>query len=274
MKILVLHTTRIAPHTTGYHSHEYWQMDHYFDTETKLKVCIEGKIDYIDDSRAILIPPGCMHSIESFTPSRINAAKFMPEDDNALYRGLKPGIIQVADYKDIFDAVFTGDILDNDVETEIKKHYLHILILRYRQEQDGSGHKFSRALDPRMNEAIFYIRKNLTSGDISLDRLAAAAGMSVNHFIRVFQQELGTTPMKFVRRLIINKAISLLAYSNLSLIQISDMLNFPDQHTFSRSFKRETGLAPGHYRRKNNEPASYSAGTPGIAATALNPLPR
>ena len=258
MKILVLNTAKISAHTTGYHCHEYWQLDHYFDTETKLKVCLDGKIDYIDNSRAVLIPPGYMHSIESFTPSRINAVKFMPEDDSALYGGLKPGIIQVADYKDIFDAIFTGDALDDNVETEIKKHYLHILILRYHQEQDGSGRRFSQAQDPRINEAIFYINKNLASGDISVNKLAAAAGMSVNHFIRIFQHEQGPTPMKFVRRLVINKAINLLAYSSLSLLQISEMLNFPDQHTFSRSFKRETGLAPGHYRRKNKEPASWS----------------
>ncbi|MHB9138968.1 MAG: AraC family transcriptional regulator [Victivallaceae bacterium] len=257
MKILVLNTGVITAHTTGYHSHEYWQFDHYFNTETRLKVCLEGRVDYIDDTQAILIPPGGRHSIESFTPCKINSVKFMPEGDLSLFSGMKPGIIHIANYKDIFDALFTESLLDDMVETEIKKHFLYILVLRFRQEQEGSGRRFSQSLDPRINEAIGYINKNMISGNISLKKMASAAGMSLNHFIRVFQHEFGTTPMKFVRHLVIKKAIGLLAYSNLTLSQIAEMLNFPDQHTFSRSFKRETGLAPGSYRKKNIEPGNW-----------------
>ena len=107
--------------------------------------------------------------------------------------------------------------------------------------------------DERLSEAIFYMKRKVSS-NLNLERLASKANMSINHFIRCFKQEFGMTPMRYSRKLLIHKAIEMLNYSELSLTEIGDQLGFPDQHCFSRAFRRETGLPPGAYRKLQREP--------------------
>ncbi|MFA7229768.1 MAG: AraC family transcriptional regulator [Victivallaceae bacterium] len=261
MKILTQNINGfLKPHATTCHAHEFWQLDYYFETDTRLKVSLDGVNDYLDASRAALIPPGRKHCFESFTPCRISTVKFN-FDDNTLFKNLPATIIPLADCKDILDQVFINSIADDKLEQAVKIHYLYIMALRvlqgYREE---AVHKRDKSMDSRLNEAIFYIKRNLT-GTISLEKLAAKSGMSVNHFVRIFRKELGMTPMHYVKKLIIRKAIELMGHSDLSLEQISEMLNFSDHHTFSRSFRRETGFPPGQYRKMQKEPLSTAQPT-------------
>jgi len=78
--------------------------------------------------------------------------------------------------------------------------------------------------------------------------------MSENHFIRCFKLEFGMTPMRYARKLLIHKAIEMLSYSELSLLEIGDQLGFPDQHCFCSAFHREVGQPPGAYRKLHREP--------------------
>lgn len=252
MKIIIINTEKISAHATSYHCHDYWQIDHYFETPIKVKVCVEGKTSLLDDSLAVIIPPGFKHSFENFVPCKLNACKFMPEHHLDIITRLKPGIIEIANYSDIFDAVFSADVNNTPVEEEIRKHYLYLLLLRYSRECDGGN--ISHGYDSRINEVICYIKTNLTTGDLSLKKLAAIANVSENHFIRLFQHETSITPIQYVRLLLAKKATNLLTHSSMSLREIALALRFPDPHSFSRSFKQVTGVPPGYCRRHNREP--------------------
>lgn len=155
-------------------------------------------------------------------------------------------------YSDIFDAVFSVDVNNTHLEEEICKHYLYLLLLRYRRECDGGN--ISHCYDRRINEVICYIKTNLITGDLSLKKLTAIANVSENHFIRLFQHETSITPIQYVRLLLAKKATNLLTHSSMSLREIALALRFPDPHSFSRSFKEVTGVPPGYCHRHNREP--------------------
>jgi AraC-like DNA-binding protein len=239
------------PSKTAYHCHDFWQIDYYFHTETQVEVKLDGKNDYLSDTCFVLIPPRCMHQFNVLTNCRISAIRFMPAD-NTPFKELKAEVLDIADYKEVFDGIFTTSIAENKLDTEIRAHYLEILLLsvlrrlRYGRIQE-------KIHDERLSEAIFYIKRH-TGDKLELKKLASKANMSVNHFIRCFKQEFGMTPMRYSRKLLIKKAVEMLSYSELSLIEISDQLGFPDQHCFSRAFRRETGLPPGSYRKLQREP--------------------
>lgn len=260
MKIIIVNVARLsAPYTTGYHSHDFWQIDYYSDSPTRQKICLDGEFSYIDDTQAIVIPPGCRHSIESFAPCRISTIKFEMEPNAVPFHALRGSVIGITDFKDIFANIFSVSMFEDQTGEEIRKHYLYILLLRYKQLlESSSGNPDRQTRDPRVREALVYIRRNLNAG-LTLSDLAARAGMSVNSFIRTFQEETGATPMRFVRQLIARRAIEMLAYSDLTQAEIAKRLNFQDLHSFSRYFRRETGSTPGNYRCRNREPVRPSA---------------
>ena len=118
---------------TAYHCHDFWQIDYYSHIETRIKIKLDNKSDYLDDTRFVLIPPRCMHQFSAVSACKISAIKFMPTD-NTPYEGLETNIFNIADHKNVFDGIFTTSIAENELDTEIRKHYIEILLIRSLQQ--------------------------------------------------------------------------------------------------------------------------------------------
>lgn len=73
--------------------------------------------------------------------------------------------------------------------------------------------------------------------------------LTPNHLGAVIKQASGLTVMQWINRFIIQEAKVMLKYSNSSILEISEQLNFPNPSFFSKFFKRETGLTPNEYRQ-------------------------
>lgn len=82
---------------------------------------------------------------------------------------------------------------------------------------------------------------------ITLDELAAAAGVSRSHLSRAFRQVEGLPPHTYQNQLRIQRAKSLLA-SGASLSDAASGVGFADQSHFTRVFREFTGATPGQYR--------------------------
>lgn len=86
------------------------------------------------------------------------------------------------------------------------------------------------------------------ASDVSLETLAAIAGLSRFHFCRVFHKELGVSPSVYQTQLRIAQAKKLLL-QGISIAMVADLTGFYDQSHFSRHFKRQVGVTPGGYVR-------------------------
>jgi AraC-like DNA-binding protein len=95
--------------------------------------------------------------------------------------------------------------------------------------------------------AIEYMEQNL-KGNPSLPTIAAAAGLSVRHCIRLFRLHLHDSPLSFFTGLKINAAKAMLMHSELSIKQIGAEVGYDDQFHFSAQFKRRTGQSPRAFR--------------------------
>jgi len=84
----------------------------------------------------------------------------------------------------------------------------------------------------------------------AIRELAAAAHLSPRHFVRAFQSQLGCTPHEFATARRLERARQLLLQGRISVTQAAEELCFPSIHTFSRWFRRETGLSPQQFRQK------------------------
>lgn len=85
---------------------------------------------------------------------------------------------------------------------------------------------------------------------VTLEALAALAGLSRSHFTSCFRRSTGTSPRDFLRRRRIERAKSLLRGSNQSIADVAIATGFSSQAHFANSFKLATGVTPRRYRRE------------------------
>jgi AraC-like DNA-binding protein len=101
---------------------------------------------------------------------------------------------------------------------------------------------------PKLKRVLEFIEAHLHDS-IGLDDLAQAAGLSANHFLRVFKLATGETPYHFLRARRLERARSLLADNTMPLAELALECGFANQAHFTAAFSRELGISPGRYRR-------------------------
>jgi transcriptional regulator GlxA family with amidase domain len=88
------------------------------------------------------------------------------------------------------------------------------------------------------------------SRPLDVPSLAAHAGLSERHLLRLFRQEVGTTPARYVEQVRIEAARRLLELEDSGLAAVADRCGFGTVETMRRSFQRRLGVAPDQYRRR------------------------
>lgn len=89
---------------------------------------------------------------------------------------------------------------------------------------------------------------NNISKDIEIADLAENINLSRYHFSRIFKHYTGIPPMKYFRKLRINKARELLRGNNMPIGLVGEKVGYPVTQHFSTVFKQETQLTPREYR--------------------------
>jgi AraC family transcriptional regulator len=101
---------------------------------------------------------------------------------------------------------------------------------------------------PKLKRVMEFIDAHLNDS-IGLHDLAATAGLSANHFLRVFKLATGKTPYHFLRARRLERAQVLLADDTMPLAELALECGFANQAHFTAALSRELGISPGRYRR-------------------------
>ena len=102
-----------------------------------------------------------------------------------------------------------------------------------------------------------YIESHL-SERMSIEQLAAVAGLSVFHFARAFKQSEGTTPHEYLVDRRVAHACALLRETDTPLSEIALASGFADQSHFARQFKKRVGIPPKLFRQSERFRGSVS----------------
>lgn len=86
---------------------------------------------------------------------------------------------------------------------------------------------------------------------VTLNELAAIAGVSTSHFAHAFRAATGEPPHRFHLRLRLDRAKALLTQDALPLVDIALICGFPSQSHFTTVFRRATGMTPGQWRAQS-----------------------
>jgi AraC-like DNA-binding protein len=84
---------------------------------------------------------------------------------------------------------------------------------------------------------------------LRLEALAAEAGLSPFHFLRLFSRVLGVTPHQYLVRTRLAHAVRLLSDRDLAITEIAYRVGFGDLSNFVRTFQRAAGVSPRAFRR-------------------------
>lgn len=94
---------------------------------------------------------------------------------------------------------------------------------------------------------IAYINEHFKE-DLCDANLAAIAGLSHYHFIRVFKRETGFTPHEYVINTRLGNARYLLRNTQMSVKDICFSCGFSSESSFCITFKKRAGMTPAEYR--------------------------
>jgi AraC-like DNA-binding protein len=86
----------------------------------------------------------------------------------------------------------------------------------------------------------------------NLNDLGRLANISPNHLVRLFTDEIGSSPHQYLIRLRIERAKDLLSTSDVSITQVAFELGFSSSQHFASTFKRNVGMTAGAFRRQIN----------------------
>lgn len=106
------------------------------------------------------------------------------------------------------------------------------------------------------------IRERLDAGGErpSVPELAQLCGISVRHLHRQFLNLTGVRISDYIEGQIVSRAKSLLTGTPMPVRQIARDTGFEHANSFSRTFRRRTGMTPLQYRQLKSSRAGLSAG--------------
>jgi transcriptional regulator GlxA family with amidase domain len=88
------------------------------------------------------------------------------------------------------------------------------------------------------------------AGDLRVERLAEAAGMSPRTFARVYSATMGTTPARMVEKIRVEAVRRALEETAMPIKQIASACGFHQEERLRRAFARQVGTTPAEYRRR------------------------
>jgi AraC family transcriptional regulator of arabinose operon len=139
-------------------------------------------------------------------------------------------------------------------EDYIASSFNNILLLVSRQQQNGEN--YTVTIPEEIEMAVSYFNENYNT-KISVAQYAESLHISTNWFIRNFKQHMKMSPAQYLLSLRMVNAQSLLENTDYSVGEIAEIVGYDNQLYFSRVFKKEYGISPAQYRkREENQSAA------------------
>ncbi len=148
---------------------------------------------------------------------------------------------------------------------ELLKRLFRDLLSRFRERRTGYEYECAALLnlilaecyrenvklDPShglIEPSVRYLHEHFTEPTLTVSEVAACSHVSEVYFRKLFKKEFGVSPVKYLTRLRIRHAESLMSEGYHSLKEIAFLSGYRDYPYFSAEFKRILGVSPSLYQ--------------------------
>lgn len=128
---------------------------------------------------------------------------------------------------------------------QIRLGALVLLLLAHIHATEINSHVSTT--DNQLIQTTRAIMQHHLDAGIETEQIAEEMGIEYTYLLKIFRKYTGLTPYQYFLQLRIHRAKELLADPDLSIKEISSMMNFENQYYFSRLFKRKTGFSPSQW---------------------------
>jgi transcriptional regulator GlxA family with amidase domain len=142
-----------------------------------------------------------------------------------------------------------ADDFGQELASELAR-WLVVFIRRAGGQPQVSAQLAAQAAQrPELRDLLTWISEHLDH-DLSLPVLARRSAMSVRNFARVFREETGTTPARYVETIRIEAARRYLEGSDKSVEEVAAAAGFASAEALRRAFAKHLGTSPSEYRAR------------------------
>ena len=153
---------------------------------------------------------------------------------------------------------FTRALINADTIPEIKVQYD-----RFFQQAVSCFNRYSSDLCfQKINQVQSYMQAHLDE-DLSLKLVSDLFYLNASYLSRLFREKTGMTFSDYLADIRIARAKDLLITTSDSIISISQKVGYKEANSFSRLFKKCTGMSPQKFRNINHTNTRDSIPIPG-----------
>lgn len=99
----------------------------------------------------------------------------------------------------------------------------------------------------KIQPSVDYMAKHFKDPKLSMEAIARQSFMSQVYFRKLFREEYGISPKKYIIDLRIQYAVGLICTGYYSLKEVADLSGYTDYKYFSVEFKKTVGVSPSEY---------------------------
>lgn len=144
-------------------------------------------------------------------------------------------------------------IVEDDVGPEVAQVVARHLVVHLRRPGGQTQYATPVWSEPPRSGPVGEARDLIHArpgGDLSVPHLAAAVGLSTRHFTRLFREQVGEPPARYVERIRVEAARHVLETDDTGLDEVARRCGFGTAETLRRSFQRRLAMSPDAYRRR------------------------
>lgn len=100
-----------------------------------------------------------------------------------------------------------------------------------------------------VNEALSYIKENISKDDLSVQSIAEHVNLDRTSLYRMFKKKFNISVVRYLKNYRMDRAAALLSETALTCREICFRVGMPEYPNFCKSFKAYYGYAPMEYRK-------------------------
>ena len=145
--------------------------------------------------------------------------------------------------------------IKEETDQHILRAMLYELLILLNRSNTASGNKTNtnNNLENRhLNSFIEMVKVNYIE-DRNINNYADKINITSNYLNKIVRKYIDISPKKYIELKVVEESKRLLAYTSLSIAEISDRLYFCTPSYFGRFFQKFTTLTPLEYRNRNKK---------------------